>query len=389
VQGCTIYLAGAETTHLLKTLLENRVRFILLSYYYIRQFNQQEFVARMQARHPDVLWFLDSGAFTYSTQVALQAERLNGGHRVGKVLPSPERYVEEYFDYIDQYGDAWCRITEPDLDGFEGLDVTEGDVDAWREEMLDRWPHLNVTPCYHGWRGREAWTAYCEDPRIKTLSFGRKSGDKNELRLLCLQARRHGKPVHGFGFTRVNTSLKGGYVPVDSADSTSWVLGQKYGLSYVFRANQLITLKADEKDKRGLYANYYRAIGVNADAIIYDDAATKDEQHLALQKANIIAWRNLAARFHAQKEVRDHLDARRLEGTYTVQERDVHDLLRSALPRARERDEATAPAPRALEREEAAPKSGGQRILAAFNVPVADPTRERAKRLPPKERDDG
>jgi hypothetical protein len=205
-------------------------------------------------------------------------------------LPPIKTYIKRYFAYVEETGHRWCRITEPDMD-IAG-ETTER-VEGWREEMLERWPYLNITPVWHTCRGVDDWYRYIYDKRIKTLAMGSADfGDLGLSRRLILLAQQHGKPVHGFGMTRINTALK--HLPVDSVDSTSWVMGQKAGTLYIFRNNKFITLPADMKNKRTLYRTYFRNIGCDPVKVVNDDIAE-------VRKANIIAWRALADRLEQLK----------------------------------------------------------------------------------------
>lgn len=349
--GSTIFFAGGEVETLTRALMDNDVRHVLYSFYYIDQFRQASFIARMQDEHPGVEWFLDSGAFTYSVQV-----------QAGKNLPTPEKYVQRYFNFIDRFGERWCRITEPDLEGIEGLEVSQGDVDLWREQMLATWPHLPIMPVYHGWRGRETWTEYCKDPRIKYLAFGRASGSEPELRALCMEAYRYNKPVHGFGFTKIRTSLR--YtVPCSSVDSTTWLMGQKFGTLFIYQGGKMVNIDLTEKRKRALYREHFRRIGCDADKIIRDDVAE-------VRKANIIAWRDFAARFHQMRlnRERNMAIARRAEN------RDPVEAIgfRASVVMEREGSQST------FEEREARP-----RILGAFGIPIE---RTHSVAEPPEER---
>jgi intein/homing endonuclease len=207
MKGTTVFMAGGEVETLTDALIDNGARFILYSYYYILTMRRAEYILKMQEKHPHIWWLLDSGAFTYSVQAQL------------KPLPPPNEYVKLYFKFIDRFGDRWWRVTEPDLDGIEGMDVTGRQVRMWREEMLTRWPHLPIMPCYHGWRGDREFQEYLDDPRIKYLALGRGCGDDHSWRRLTMKAQYHKKPVHGFGYTRINTALAHG-VNVDSVDSS-------------------------------------------------------------------------------------------------------------------------------------------------------------------------
>lgn len=273
--GTSIFLAGGEASALIKSLLEGNVRNVLFSYFYIWELRRENAIARIQRENPHINWFLDSGAFTYMMRYERDPES----------LPPLEQYVRRYFAYIDEYGAPYCRVTELDVDT-SGHPIEE--VDMWREEMLARWPHLNITPVWHESRGIEAWDKYCTDPRIRTLAIGSDAGDNKlgRLRQLVEQARLFHKPVHGFGQTKAKV-LK--TVPFDSVDSSSWSFGQRTGVTFIFRANTFVVLPADKKDMRRLYKKYFHNIGCDPQKIINDDVKE-------VRKANILAWRAYADR---------------------------------------------------------------------------------------------
>lgn len=279
--GTTIFFAGGEVGALTKALLENGVRNILYSYYYILTLRREAFIERMMDAYPEVNWFLDSGAFTYFQMYQSNPDR----------LPPLRQYIRRYFAYIDTYGERYCRITEPDMDI---ASETEEQVDEWREEMLDRWPHLNITPVWHNHRGQDAWYRYCVDQRIKTLAIG--SGDVGTdyglARRMIALAAQNGKPVHGFGLTRIATMLR--YVPFDSVDSISWVMGQKVGTTFIFKDNHFRRIPLERKKQRKLYKTYFKNIGCDPKLVL-------DDHGPEVRKANIIAWRALADRLETIK----------------------------------------------------------------------------------------
>lgn len=268
--GTSIFLAGGEASGLIKSLIEGGVRNILFSYFYIWELRRENAIARIQRENPHVNWFLDSGAFTYMVRRTKEPDS----------LPPLDQYVRRYFAYIDEYGAPYCRVTELDVDT-SGHPLEE--VDEWREEMLERWPHLNVTPVWHETRGIEAWDQYCEDPRIRTLAIGSEAGDATlgRLRQLVNQARKWHKPVHGFGQTKTKVLRT---VPFDSVDSSSWSFGQRSGITFIFRANTFLVMTADKKNLRRVYRRYFKNIGCDAQKVIDDDVKE-------VRKANVIAWR--------------------------------------------------------------------------------------------------
>lgn len=386
MQGTTIFLAGSEIEKLSRALLENGVRWILFSYYYVVAFNKAEWINRIQEEYPHVKWFLDSGAFTYASQA-----------KTGKKLPPPRKYVKQYMDYIQDTGHRWCRIAEADLDEINGMDISREEVEGWLEEMLVRFPDYPIMPTWHHWRGRSKWTEYCQDPRVKVLAIGSGGGTPVGVqRKMVLEAREARKPVHGFAMTKVNTVLK--WVPYDSVDSTSVWMGQKYGSLPIFTNNKWKVLDGDHKNDRRQYRKYFTNIGCDYRLIEKDDLTE-------VRKASVIAWRNLAERFHLLKMRRDSYYKM---GAFGVGTEDVGEGEAAAIPVAPHKPpltrEETGDIPvnstrrTPIERNSEIQVSSLQpnvpiiqaevaptrpRPLARFGVPIDDPTRKRAR---PQER---
>ena len=374
--GCDIFLAGGEIEKLTRSLLDNGIKHLLYSYYYILRFSKEGFVDRMKQEYPGVKWFLDSGAFTYATVIAA------GGTRR---LPPPERYKELYVDYVRDFGRGFYRVSELDVDGVltaDGEQLVQYEVVCeWLEELLQTFPDYPVMPTYHGWRPREDWTAYCEDPRVRCLAIGRGTKGLGRQRMLVMEAQKWLKPVHGFAMTKFQSTLK--MVPYDSVDSSSWVMGQKYGLTYIFMANRWKVLTGDQKRLRVRYRHYFNSIGVNADLIINDDLNE-------LRKSNVIAWRNLSARYHEMKVRRNAelgmRDVMPIDDS-TGEEIGMEEL-EDMVDHEQEPTVILAPQlripsiPRST-RSIVAPHGGTVRVplkrpLAGFHIPIKDPTRRKA-----------
>jgi hypothetical protein len=265
-----------EVETLTRALLDGGVKSILYSYFFIESMRREAFVDKMQREYPHVRWFLDSGAFSYMAQWSSGRSS----------LPDPYKYFERYCQYIETYGSRFCRIAELDLDhGVKALSPRE--VTEWREEMVRRWPHLPVMPVWHPSRGTAGWKEYLADPRFKFVGLGGGTAQQSVgyQRQMVMAAHRAGKRVHGFAMTKVQTVLK--EVPYDTVDSTSWVMGQKFGTLYVFRHNRFFQLGKDQgKDKRMLFRAYFRAIGVDPELI---DDSDKNLKRIARLRKNQVA----------------------------------------------------------------------------------------------------
>lgn len=291
---------------LTRALLDNGVKRVLYSYYYIYKMRREGFIARMQEEYPDVQWFLDSGAYTFIVRSKDPA--------TAATLPSWKVYKKLYFTYVRDTFERWTQIMELDLDHLKG--VTFDDLADWRDEMFDLCgPSLNLCPVWHPDRGLPEWTAYCRDSRFRHLALGAGHFNKGagKVRRMVMEAHQWNKTVHGLGMTRVNTSLQ--VIPYDTVDSTSWLMGQKFGTLFVFQNNKFRLVGKDGsmgKRERMLYRSHFRAIGVDWRKIEADEISE-------VRRANIIAWRRLSDRLEEMRKRhgRSLLGGRDLASDYT------------------------------------------------------------------------
>ena len=308
-----VYFAGAEVETLARALMDGGVKHVLWSYYYIQEMRREKFIEKLQNEYPDVSFILDSGAFTYWSKFKSEPHKL-----------MPWRvYRRRYFQYIDATWDKWARIAELDLDetfpdGKGGYEITYEMLADWREEMIDRWPAAPIMPVWHGMRGPEEWTSYVRDPRFRYLAIGSGNPGLGFVRKLILEAHQWNKLVHGFGMTRVATELK--HLPYDTVDSTSWLMGQKFGTIFIFRNNMFRRVGKDGalgKNERRLYRKHFTAIGVDWKKIEADDVAE-------VRKANILAWRRLGDRLDYMRSLQKKVLPENATGDFN------EDLLRDS-----------------------------------------------------------
>jgi hypothetical protein len=285
-----VYFAGAEAEKFTLMLLDSGVRSILYSYHYILEYRREAFLSRMMLQHPDVSFFLDSGAYTFGMKA-----------RKGESHISWEKYNDRFMRYVAEFGHQYDRIAELDLD-WSGLPVTPQMVDEWREEMMDESPSLPILPVWNRGRGDPAWDRYVRDERLKHLGIASGAGSLGSLAVKANQANAAGKTVHGFAMTKMSIF---NYVRFDSCDSSSWIFGQKYGTLFVWRGDKMIMLTSAQKRDRRLYAKYFETIGCDPKKVIEDDVAE-------VRKCNIMSWKFLADRVEEQGRQRD-IQSRELE----------------------------------------------------------------------------
>jgi hypothetical protein len=285
-----IYLAGAESIELLKQLVENDSKNIMLSFFYIQQRHALPHILTLLKQHPDLKVFLDSGSQTF-----LQKDH-----------GDPQVYWKAYYALLREHGHRFEYASEFDIDGYQWVNardkrkpqtVSDEQIEVWRDDLAEL-GSVPIVPVWHLARGKAALDALIADPRFPHIAFGRDGLDfKGEGGALINKVHAWNKTAHGFGQSAID-SLK--MVKFDTVSSTTWLVGQRFGDAFIFEGGHLRRLYASSKRgkaERKKFRRYFERIGVNPDKIDQDDRKE-------LNKANILAWTNFSTRLelsHAHK----------------------------------------------------------------------------------------
>ncbi len=280
-----IYFAGAESGGLSDELEAAKVKNILYSFFWIVKKNAQtQFAERvMKGKEQGIKYLLDSGAFTYQTMAVS-----------GELMPL-KVYLEKYMRFVEKYGQLFEACAELDIEGAEipgHGEVQIEEVWKWRTDLVKANPLAKIMPVWHvETRTKNEWAELCSDSRFPYLGIGGQAGQMGDSNIgvfssLLAQAHAHGKIVHGFAATKVQTQLK--KLKYDSADSASWLSAQKFGSTFIFRSGQWIVLDKTQKDKRRAFRQHFKAKGIDYEKLEADKSSE-------LRHAAIIAWRDLGA----------------------------------------------------------------------------------------------
>lgn len=198
---------------------------ILESYYYARK---NPLFERLYYKGVDLL--LDSGAFTFMVS----------GAKIDWY-----KYVEDYAAFINKYQIE--KFFELDIDSIIGLQ----EVERLREK-LETLTGRKCIPVWHKSRGIDYWKKMCEEysyiaiggivskeiPRGKIASIATS---------LINMAHAKGVKVHLLGYTPCDILAEN--IPLDSADSTTWIVGNRSGTIYKFDGRKICKYNAP-KGKR-------------------------------------------------------------------------------------------------------------------------------------------
>lgn len=159
-------------------------------------------------------YLLDSGAFTF----------MNGRANVDF-----DSYVDRYIDFINQYDVK--NFFEMDIDSIVGLRK----VEEYRRKIENK-TGKQCIPVFHRERGKQYFVDMCKEySYVAVGGIAIKDITKEEHKYFPWfidTAHEHGCKIHGLGYTdfaHVNNFR------FDTVDSTSWLVGGKYGNIYTIR----------------------------------------------------------------------------------------------------------------------------------------------------------
>lgn len=315
-----LFLAGGESWA--DTLLSLAVPHQLFSYFYFRHKltgagNGAGYALLKKLRAAKTLGYhfmLDSGAFTYQAKA----------DQVGRTLPHPEGYFQEYLDFLREYGDIFTVICELDIDNVvtdpkTGQPISTGQINEWINAMLDLESiRLKVMPVFHAHRGRAWLDDWLADVRSPYVGISSGMGvNVGETQATIARCHIWGKYVHGFAQTRIKTDMK--WTAWDSVDSTTWLRADQYGGTMIWTNNRLVVLDHKHKRDRAKYRDWFERWGLDFNKVMEDDLET-------MRHATIITWREMAKSFLAKGKPPYLYEGMILQGKQPT----IHPKLRTA-----------------------------------------------------------
>lgn len=264
VYGKLVFLAGCENEHHRSQLYDAGIRDILVSYYYLRKKNDASIIKQLE-RFENVL--LDSGGYTYIQQ-----------GKKGKAPTDDEvkYYTEDYMKYCEKMHEHFNFVFEMDFTWQIGKEYR----DAVLHEMHDNGIHM--VPIIHAsLSGDLEGNNFFEYPLV-ALAGDITGGTAGPHAPIIRKLMDKGILIHGLAATDEASVNR---VPYFSVDSSSWISGAQWGLTYIFRGGKIITYSAKDK-KRAREANKYifEQAGLNWEGIAAD-------KHFDVNVMNAFAWR--------------------------------------------------------------------------------------------------
>ncbi len=239
-----IYLAGGESVYYGKMLEHLAYPNMLISYHYVGV--NEAILLDRAAREGS--WIMDSGLFTYL---------FGSGKGKLKTYQDLADYAHKYVDDIHRFG--WKHpIVECDAQNIIGLD----DTNRLREDIFDKCG-LDVMYVWHPSDGHQGLLDLCARrryigfsiPEIKRTLATQTCGLRPIIGQLISEARRAGATkIHLLGCTDANLLT----LAADTADSTSWLAGARYGNGQVYGGGGKMSSASRYSPKFRAWASYVK-----------------------------------------------------------------------------------------------------------------------------------
>lgn len=288
-----ILFAGAQNTRHQDNLFKMDVKNVLMSFYYLRTMKEEK-ITRILSRLKEqgAFCMLDSGAhtfFSFHDLSSFHRKHVNATGETktkGKGYIPPDDFVLQYLDFCKKYRDYFDVIVELDINTIVGLEK----VESWRALFASE--GIQVMPVYHLSYEDHFNATSSDKARIECRmhEFGKMCDeypyvgieggwDKRDYLPMLQMAQQKRVKVHGFAMTNVKVFR---HLPFYSVDSTTWLAGEQYGRTFVFKGGIIKTY--DAKHKKSLRAKYEQLcndLGIDYQAFLADngDAVTQFNIH--------------------------------------------------------------------------------------------------------------
>lgn len=247
-----LYFGGAEVPSHKKTLEENGVTHVYLSYMGLRRrvkFKRPWLIAEKFPEHTHVL--LESGTYT-----------VNRG--VGSPDTSLVDLATAYMDFVSKNAERVDAFTE-----FDALALGRDWLNTMRADFYDDYGD-KFMPVWHAEYGVDELERMAgKYRRIAILQTA--LGDRDLVPTLNLCAARRGTLFHGLAMTKPDVMSS---VRWDSVGSTSWISPMQFGDTQIWTGSKLQRYPKDYKEKgRTENRALIEGLGLDADKILADDRA--------------------------------------------------------------------------------------------------------------------
>ena len=213
-----LFLSGVEGVQHFDVCVDNGIKNVLLSYFYIRSVKDPDFLKKRKEANPAVNIMIDSGGYSFRAN----ASNLTTEDYV--------RYRDEYVEFLDSNSQYLHSAVELDVEDVLGY----GEIRQWQIDYFEPLENkLRILYIWHQERGLGELEAMAKRHRyigVNALIF-----DIIDPQKVVNIARKYLTAVHGFAITgqRVLRTLD-----LATADSITWKSAERFGDIFVFNGDR-------------------------------------------------------------------------------------------------------------------------------------------------------
>ena len=228
-----IIISGVESEAYWRIVVgECNMNTVLMSYHYLQK-KPEGFLASRLAKHPNVKVFIDSGAHTFLANMEKFEDKDDEFW---------EKYLSDYVEFIKKNQEFIFACADLDIDDLVGTEK----VDQWRKKYFEPLEEEGVQVCYiwHSIREEKGWEDMCR--KYSYTGFSMENDKTATLQRIMKRinvAKKYNTRVHGMALTKTEILSR---APFFSADSTTWLVGQKYGELNWFDGRKMRRLSKSE-----------------------------------------------------------------------------------------------------------------------------------------------
>lgn len=293
------FYSGVEQESYFEILYNEGIRNFLMSYHYLQ--NKGISLSKTY-RDKGIKFFIDSGAHTY------QQDPKYSDYDVEYW----EEHLKKYLNWAEKNQQYIFAIANFDFENVVGAEK----VNEWNRKYFEPFMLRTGIPVCFVWHQNSCydWEFYCK--RYPYVGFSSVNIESNEdISLAEYQeklkvAEKHDSLVHGFGMTRTSMLID---LPFYTSDSTTWLVGLKYGEINYWTGSKMTRLKKE----------------VWKDQIHLQDISERyhiDVDRLQNEDVTEMVRANLGAFIEAEKFVQERLKSRMYWLKAKVVKRDVDNL---------------------------------------------------------------
>ena len=240
--GRLIFALSFNKSRLESTFFGQPIKHALVSYYYLRRSTvhstQVALKVLKRIRKQVKTLFIDSGVFTLKVKyMGVSVAGKLGSEPQDKLAESNAKIREEHLPVFARFAlgySQWLRKNEDlydwafDLDVDQFLGIKTADV-FYRTLCASVKNPDKIIRVWHASRKFDDWVEWCESGRYKYLAIeGGMSHGRNIdfYRRFVEKAHKHRVKVHVLAATDPSLMQN---VPFDSCDSSSWMIGSRFG----------------------------------------------------------------------------------------------------------------------------------------------------------------